>query len=103
MSQENVELVRQAVARWGADDYAVLLEFIVSSSAPDIELYSRFGGFSEVSPTEGTMACAPGSPTFRRTSNVSPVARRDTGSRGRPGCCQRRDQISGEGERRRYG
>jgi ketosteroid isomerase-like protein len=46
MSQENVELVRQGTARWRAGDYDALLEFLISSSAPEIELYSRFGGFS---------------------------------------------------------
>jgi ketosteroid isomerase-like protein len=46
MSQENLDLVRQGYARWRAGDYEVLLEFLISSSAPDIELYSRFGGFS---------------------------------------------------------
>jgi ketosteroid isomerase-like protein len=46
MSQENVELVRQTVARWRADDYDVLLDFLISISAPDVELYSRFGGLS---------------------------------------------------------
>ena len=43
MSQENVELVREGVARWRAGDYDALFEFLISSSAPDIELYSRFG------------------------------------------------------------
>ena len=46
MSQENVEIVRQGVARWRAGDDDVLLDFLISNSAPDIELYSRFGGFS---------------------------------------------------------
>jgi ketosteroid isomerase-like protein len=46
MSQENVELVRQTVARWRADDYDVLLDFLIGISAPDIELHSRFGGLS---------------------------------------------------------
>ena len=46
MFQENVELVRQGYARWQARDYDALLEFLISSSAPDIELHSRFGGFS---------------------------------------------------------
>jgi ketosteroid isomerase-like protein len=45
MSQENVELVRQGVARWRAGDYAALLDFLVSNSAPDLELYSRLAGF----------------------------------------------------------
>ena len=46
MSHENVEVVRRVVARWGADDYDVLLDFLISIAAPDIELYSRFGGLS---------------------------------------------------------
>ncbi|MET0511014.1 MAG: nuclear transport factor 2 family protein [Thermoleophilaceae bacterium] len=46
MSHENVEIVRQGVARWRAGDDDVLLDFLISNSAPDIELYSRFGGFS---------------------------------------------------------
>ena len=46
MSQENVEIVRQGVARWRAGDDDVLLDFLITNSAPDIELYSRFGGFS---------------------------------------------------------
>ena len=46
MSQENVELLRQGYARWQGGDYDALLEFLISSSAPDIELHSRFGGFS---------------------------------------------------------
>ena len=46
MSQENVELVRQGVARWRADDQDALLDFLISNAAPDIELHSRFGGFS---------------------------------------------------------
>ena len=37
--------MRQAVARWGAGDDDGLLDFLISISAPDIELYSRFGGF----------------------------------------------------------
>ena len=46
MSQENVELVRQGTARWRADDHDALLDFLISNAAPDIELHSRFGGFS---------------------------------------------------------
>jgi ketosteroid isomerase-like protein len=46
MSQENVELVREGTLRWRAGEYDALLEFLIRSSAPDIELYSRFGGFS---------------------------------------------------------
>jgi ketosteroid isomerase-like protein len=45
MSQENVELVRQGHARWRGD-YDGMLDFLISNSVPDIELYSRFGGFS---------------------------------------------------------
>jgi ketosteroid isomerase-like protein len=45
MSQANVEIVRQGYARWRGD-YDGLLYFLISNSAPDIEVYSRFGGFS---------------------------------------------------------
>jgi ketosteroid isomerase-like protein len=40
------EVVRQGVTRWRAGDSDVLLDFLISNSAPDIELYWRFGGFS---------------------------------------------------------
>jgi ketosteroid isomerase-like protein len=46
MSHQNVELVRQGHALWHAGDYDLLLEFLISSSDPDVELYSRFGGLS---------------------------------------------------------
>jgi ketosteroid isomerase-like protein len=46
MSQENVEIVRQGIGRWRDGDDDILLDFLISNSAPDIELYSRFGGFS---------------------------------------------------------
>jgi ketosteroid isomerase-like protein len=46
MSQENVELVREGYARWRAGDYDLLLDFLLANAAPDIEVYSRFGGFS---------------------------------------------------------
>jgi ketosteroid isomerase-like protein len=46
MSNENVELVREGYARWRAGDYELLLDFFLAHAAPDIELYSRFGGFS---------------------------------------------------------
>jgi ketosteroid isomerase-like protein len=39
MSQENVELVREGFARWNEGDY----EFFLESTAPDVELLSRFG------------------------------------------------------------
>jgi ketosteroid isomerase-like protein len=45
MSQENVEIVRQGYARWRGDNDD-LVDFLISNSAPDIELYSRFGGFT---------------------------------------------------------
>lgn len=45
MSQANVEIVREGYARWRGD-YDDLLDFLISNSAPDIEIYSRFGGFS---------------------------------------------------------
>jgi ketosteroid isomerase-like protein len=46
MSQENVALVREGYARWQAGDYDLVLDFLVTNAAPDIEIYSRFGGFS---------------------------------------------------------
>ena len=46
MSQQNVELVREGYARWRAGDYDLLLDFLLADAAPDIELFSRFGGFS---------------------------------------------------------
>jgi len=46
MSQEDVALVREGYARWQAGDYDRLLDFFLANSAADIELYSRFGGFS---------------------------------------------------------
>lgn len=46
MSQEDVALVREGYARWQAGDYDRLLDFFLANAAPDIELYSRFGGFS---------------------------------------------------------
>ena len=42
MSQENVELVREGFARWNQGDY----DFLFRSAAPDIELFSRFGGLT---------------------------------------------------------
>ena len=41
-----MELVREGYARWRAGDYDLLLDFLLANAAPDIELYSRFGGFS---------------------------------------------------------
>src|SRR5215217_3852106 len=43
MSRENVELVREGVARWNEGDY----DFFLNSTAPDIELLSRFGSLTE--------------------------------------------------------
>ena len=42
MSQENVELVREGFARWNEGDY----DFFFASTAPDIELLSRFGSLT---------------------------------------------------------
>ena len=42
MSQENVELVREGFARWNEGDY----EFFLQSTAPDVELLSRFGSLT---------------------------------------------------------
>jgi ketosteroid isomerase-like protein len=46
VAQDNMELVREGFARWRAGDYDSLLDFLVANTAPDIEVYSRFGGFS---------------------------------------------------------
>jgi ketosteroid isomerase-like protein len=46
MAQDNVELVREGFARWRAGDPDRLLDFLLANTAPEIELYSRFGGFS---------------------------------------------------------
>jgi ketosteroid isomerase-like protein len=46
MSQENVALVREGYAHFRAGDYDRLLDFLVTNAAPDVEIYSRFGGFS---------------------------------------------------------
>jgi ketosteroid isomerase-like protein len=46
VAQDNVELVREGYARWRAGDYDLLLDFLLANAAPDIELYSRFGGLS---------------------------------------------------------
>jgi ketosteroid isomerase-like protein len=46
MSQEEVALVRAGYARWQAGDYHRLLDFLLANAAPDIEIYSRFGGFT---------------------------------------------------------
>jgi ketosteroid isomerase-like protein len=42
MTQENGELVREGFARWNEGDY----DFFVDSTAPDIELLSRFGSLT---------------------------------------------------------
>jgi hypothetical protein len=39
-------VVREGYARCPAGDYDLLLEFFLANAAPDIELYSRPGGFS---------------------------------------------------------
>lgn len=46
MSSQNVALVREAYAIWQAGDYEALLDFFLTTAAPDVELYSRFGGLS---------------------------------------------------------
>ncbi len=46
MSRPDVELVREAFARWQAADYDRLLDLFLGNAASDVELYSRFGGFS---------------------------------------------------------
>jgi len=46
MSEENLALVREAYARWATGDYESLLDFFLTSSAPDVELHSRLGSLS---------------------------------------------------------
>jgi ketosteroid isomerase-like protein len=46
VAQDNVALVREGYARWRAGDYDLLLDFLLANAAPDVELFSRFGGFS---------------------------------------------------------
>ena len=41
-----MESVREGFARWQAGDYDSLLDFFLTASAPDVELYSRFGGLA---------------------------------------------------------
>jgi hypothetical protein len=43
---ERTSQTMQGFARWQAADYDRLLDFFLTNAAPDIELYSRFGGFS---------------------------------------------------------
>ena len=45
-SEANAELVREGFARWQAGDYDSLLDFFLTNTAADIELHSRFGGFT---------------------------------------------------------
>ena len=102
MSQENVEIVRQGYARWRGDNDD-LVDFLISNSAPDIELYSRFGGFTgePYRGHDGLRAwLADIQEHFERFDPWLDEARA-TGRR--PGSCPRRDQLSGEGERHRYG
>jgi ketosteroid isomerase-like protein len=42
MSQENVELVREGLARWNQD----FIGFVITNSTPDVELFSRFGSLT---------------------------------------------------------
>ena len=46
MSQRNLELVREAYTCWQAGDNDSPLDFYLATSAPDVELYSRFGGLA---------------------------------------------------------
>ena len=46
MPQQNIALVREGYALWRAGDYDALLHFLLTNAAPDVEIYSRFGGFS---------------------------------------------------------
>jgi ketosteroid isomerase-like protein len=45
-SEANAEFVREGFARWQAGDYDSLLDFFLTNTAADIELHSRFGGFT---------------------------------------------------------
>ena len=42
----NVEVVRRAFECWREGDYDALLEFFLSTSAPDVELHSRIAGLA---------------------------------------------------------
>jgi ketosteroid isomerase-like protein len=46
VAQENVELVREGYALWAAQDYEGVLDFLLANAASDVEIHSRFGGFS---------------------------------------------------------
>ena len=46
MAQADLQLVREGYARWRAGDYELLLDFFLANAAPDVEIYSRFGGMS---------------------------------------------------------
>jgi ketosteroid isomerase-like protein len=46
MPSHNVELVRDAYARWRKGDYEDLHEFFCANATLDVELYSRFGGLA---------------------------------------------------------
>lgn len=46
MTKQNLELVREGYAHFQAGDYERLLDFLLSNASPDVEIYSRFGGFS---------------------------------------------------------
>jgi ketosteroid isomerase-like protein len=46
MPQQNLALVREGYDLWRAGDYDLLLDFLVANASPDVEVYSRFGGFS---------------------------------------------------------
>ena len=46
VSQQDVELIREGYALWRAGDYERLLDFLLANATSDVEIYSRFGGFS---------------------------------------------------------
>jgi ketosteroid isomerase-like protein len=46
MAQPNVDLVREGYALWAAQDYDGVLAFLLTHAHPDVEIHSRFGGFS---------------------------------------------------------
>jgi ketosteroid isomerase-like protein len=46
MNEQNLELVREGYGHFRAGDYDRVLEFLLTNAAPDVEICSRFGGFS---------------------------------------------------------
>jgi ketosteroid isomerase-like protein len=46
MPSHNVELVRDAYARWRKGDYEEVHEFLCANATKDVELHSRFAGLA---------------------------------------------------------